>query len=230
MHHFLHLLKKDEPKTSIVPNKIGCGDFGLHRHKMYKRGDYVYATEDKSDRIFFLLEGRIKIGAYGSANKEITKAILNKGEIFGEMALLDEEYRNDFAFVMEDCMLCVVKAVDVLQQMDYALIYNLMKIVGMRLVDMEKRLESLMFKNSRTRILNFLLDLISKKGHRVGFEIEVRKFITHQEIANLTATSRQTVTTLLNDLRDRNIIAYDRRRLLIREIHELEQEAMQPME
>jgi CRP-like cAMP-binding protein len=230
MHHVLRLLKNDDTKTSMYPNKIRCGNFGLHQHKMYKRGDFVYVTDDKSDRIFFLIEGRIKIGAYGSENKEITKAILTKGEVFGELALLDEKHRNDFAFVMEDCILCVVKAVDVLEQMDYFLIYNLMKIVGTRLVDMEKRLESLMFQNSRTRVINFLLDFASKKGHRVGFEIEVRKFITHQEIANLTSTSRQTVTTLLNNLRDRHILTYDRRRLLIRNMHELEQEAMLPME
>ena len=230
MHHFLRLLKKDEPKTSKVLNKISCGSFGLHQHKMYKRGDFVYVTNDKSDRIFLLLEGRVKIGANGSGHKEITKSILTKGDVFGEMALLNEGYRKDFAFVMDDCILCVVKVQDILELMDYALIYNLMKVVGMRLWEMEKRLESLMFVNSRTRIINFLLDLVSNKGRRVGFEIEVSKFITHQEIANLTATSRQTVTTLLNDLRDRNIIVYDRRRLLIRKMHELEQEAMLSME
>jgi CRP-like cAMP-binding protein len=71
-----------------------------------------------------------------------------------------------------------------------------------------------------------LLELAEKKGRKVGFETEVRKFITHQEIANLTATSRQTVTTLLNDLRERNILTFDRRRLLIRNLEALEKEAL----
>ena len=79
-----------------------------------------------------------------------------------------------------------------------------MKIMGSRMLEMEQRLESLVFKDSRTRIIEFLKDLADKKGQRVGYEILVRKFMTHQDIANLTATSRQTVTTVLNELRNKN--------------------------
>ena len=86
---------------------------------------------------------------------------------------------------------------------------------------MEKRLESLVFKDSRTRIIEFLKGLADKKGQRVGYEMLVRKFLTHQEIANLTATSRQTVTTVLNELRNRKIITFNRRRLLIRDMEQL---------
>jgi len=82
---------------------------------------------------------------------------------------------------------------------------------------METRLENLVFKDSRSRIIDFLLELSDKRGERVGYETVVRKFLTHQEIANLTATSRQTVTTVLNDLRSKGLIKFDRRRLLIRD-------------
>jgi CRP-like cAMP-binding protein len=85
-------------------------------------------------------------------------------------------------------------------------------------------LESLVFKDSRTRIVEFLVDLANRKGERVGFETVVRKFLTHQEIANLTATSRQTVTTVLNDLRSKELIKFDRRRLLIRDKERLQAE------
>jgi CRP-like cAMP-binding protein len=105
----------------------------------------------------------------------------------------------------------------------------LMKIMGSRMLEMEQRLESLVFKDSRSRVVEFLHDLGEKKGRPVGFEVEVRKFITHQEIANLTATSRQTVTTILNELRNKNIITFNRRRLLIRDMDALAQEAELPM-
>jgi CRP-like cAMP-binding protein len=49
----------------------------------------------------------------------------------------------------------------------------------------------------------------------------VKNQLTHQDIANLTGTSRQTVTTVLNDLRDRNIINFDRRKILIRDMDKL---------
>ena len=96
-----------------------------------------------------------------------------------------------------------------------------MKIMGSRMLEMEQRLESLVFKDSRTRIIEFLHELGEKKGQRVGYEMLVRKFMTHQEIANLTATSRQTVTTVLNELRNRNLLTFNRKRLLIRDMEKL---------
>jgi len=56
-----------------------------------------------------------------------------------------------------------------------------------------------------------------EKGKPVGYEILVNNFISHQEIANMTATSRQTVTTTLNELRNDNLIYFNRRKLLIRD-------------
>ena len=99
-----------------------------------------------------------------------------------------------------------------------------MGIIGSRALEMEKRLESLVFKDSRSRILEFLIDLNEKRGQRVGYEWVVRKFITHQEIANLTATSRQTVTTVLNELKAKEILTFDRKRLLIRDLSLLKSE------
>ena len=69
--------------------------------------------------------------------------------------------------------------------------------------------------------------MVGKRGQRVGYEYVVRKFITHQEIANLTATSRQTVTTVLNDLRNRNLLTFNRRRLLVRDLDALKEEVEQ---
>jgi CRP-like cAMP-binding protein len=89
---------------------------------------------------------------------------------------------------------------------------------------MENRLQSLVFKDSRTRIIDYLVSLVHKKGQRVGYEMLVRKFLTHQEIANLTATSRQTVTTVLNELRNKDILTFDRKRLLVRDMEALEKE------
>jgi CRP/FNR family cyclic AMP-dependent transcriptional regulator len=97
----------------------------------------------------------------------------------------------------------------------------LMRIMGSRVLEMEKRLESLVFKDSRTRIVEYLRDLATNKGQRVGYEMLVRNFLTHQEIANLTATSRQTVTTVLNELRNDNILTFNRKRLLIRDMEKL---------
>jgi CRP-like cAMP-binding protein len=95
--------------------------------------------------------------------------------------------------------------------------------LGKRMQYFNKRLEALVFKDARRRIIEAILDLNENHGDRVGLEYVVRRFITHQEIANLSATSRQTVTSVLNDLRNSGFIKFNRRRLLIQDLDALKE-------
>ena len=209
----------------FCPKKLGAQHDSLF-HKEYKKGSYIYLPDELSDRIFFLTSGRVKIGTYGDSGKEITKAILTKGEVFGELALLHEGKRRDFAYAMDDTMVCLLTVEEMRELMkDHnGLNLFLMKVLGSRVLEMENRLESLVFKDSRSRIIELLIKMTRKSGERVGYEHVVRKFLTHQEIANLTATSRQTVTTVLNELRGKNLLTFDRKRLLIRDLEQLTSE------
>jgi len=209
----------------FCPNKIGAHK-DIVRHKKFAKGDYIYLPEEMSDKIFFLSDGRVKIGSFNETGKEITKAILSKGEVFGELSMMGEQKRRDFAIAMEvtECCIVPVSEMKALIRDHNGLSMFMMRILGSRMLEMEQRLESLVFKDSRTRIVEFLKNLADKKGQRVGYEMLVRKFLTHQEIANLTATSRQTVTTVLNELRNKNILTFNRRRLLIRDMDALQSE------
>jgi CRP/FNR family cyclic AMP-dependent transcriptional regulator len=219
----LWFLENIDVSGIFCPKKVGMGALEQQTHKSFKKGEYIYLPNEHADRIYFIEEGRVKIGSYGESGKEITKTILAQGEVFGELSLVGEEKRRDFAYAMEDTQTCVltIEQIKGLMREYNGLSLFLMKIMGSRILDMEKRLESLVFKDSRTRIIEFLKDLADRKGQRVGYERVVRKFLTHQEIANLTATSRQTVTTVLNELRNKNILTFNRRRLLIRDMDQL---------
>jgi CRP/FNR family transcriptional regulator, cyclic AMP receptor protein len=194
-----------------------------HITQDYKKGDYIYLPDEHADKIFYLHGGKIKIGTYSNDGKEITKAILGAGEVFGELSLVGEDKRRDFAMVVEDASVCIVSLGEMqsLMRSYTGLDLFIMKIIGRRLLTMEKRLEDLVFKDSRTRIIDFLHDLATEKGRKVGYETEVRGFLTHQEIANLTATSRQTVTTVLNELKKKEVISFNRRRILVRDMSKL---------
>lgn len=194
-----------------------------HFKQLFKKGEYVYLQNEHADKIYFLTTGKIKIGTYSEDGKEITKTILGAGEVFGELSILGENKRRDFAIAMENTETCLVSVTEMnsLMREHSGLETFIMKIIGSRLLKMEKRLEALVFKDSRTRVIDFLKEMAIEKGRKVGFETEVRGFLTHQEIANLTATSRQTVTTILNELKKENIISFNRRRLLIRDMNAL---------
>ena len=191
-----------------------------HLQKTFKKGEYIYLPNEHSDRLYFITNGSIKVGTYSDEGKEITKAILMPGHVFGELSLVGEGRRRDFAVALEETNTCIVSVNEMkgLLREHTALNLYIMRLLGSKLLKMEQRLESLVFKDSRSRIVDFLKDLATERGQRVGYEMVVRRFYTHQEIANLTATSRQTVTTVLNELKKKNIITFNRRRLLIRDM------------
>jgi len=209
----------------FCPKKMGDHIDGDHLKKVPKN-EYIYLPNQSSDKIFFITEGRIKIGSYADNGKEITKTILGKGEVFGELAMIGETERRDYALALEDTSLCIINSDEMknLIKDHSSLSLFFMKMMGSKVIEMENRLESLVFKDSRSRIVEYLAEMVRKRGQRVGYEWVVRNFITHQEIANLTATSRQTVTTVLNELRNDDILTFNRKRLLVRDLDRLKSE------
>lgn len=188
-----------------------------------KKGAFIYSPDNIADKIYFLHKGHVKIGCYGETQKEITKYVLTEGQVFGELALIGMEYRRDFAYATEDSILGVCSVTKMLSLMDNSidLTRYFMTLVAHKELALEERLEAMIFKDSRTRIVDYLVNLAETVGERIGFEIVVRNFNTHREIANITATSRQTVTTVLNVLKSNEVITFDRHRLLVRDFNKL---------
>ncbi len=190
--------------------------------KKAKKGEFIYFPHDSCSKIYFVKGGRVKVGAYSAAGKELLKNVVYEGQIFGELGLLGKEQRSEFAQTMEACEYYCIPLEEVQKVMSTNLQFNvhLTQLVGDKLIRAQKRLESQLFKDTRTRVIEFLRDLAKENGVPIGYELLVRRFFTHQEIANFTGASRQTVTTILNELRSQNLIYFDRSKLLIRDIDE----------
>jgi len=196
----------------------------LHPTREYEKDEFIYFKDEPSSQIYMVSNGRVKIATNLDDGKEIVKAILTKGEIFGELALAGEETRNDFAQAMDGgTRVCAmdIEGLQALMKDNQELSFKIFKIMGFRLRKMERRIQSLVFKDARTRIIEFLKEMAEEKGQKVGFEMMIKNHFTHKDIASLTGTSRQTVTTVLNELRDENLINFDRRRILIRDMTKL---------
>ena len=211
----------------FCPRKVGDGRLDRKTHLDFAANSYIYLPEEPAQHIYLINQGRIKIGTYGEDGREITKAILGPGEVFGEMALIGQDQRRDFAYALEEVSLCTLERADLTDMLrersDLQLFF--MRLIGNRTLRLEQRLENLVFKSSRTRIVEFLHGLAEDKGRPVGYEHEVRQMLTHKEIADLTATSRQTVNAVMNDLRKKNIISFNRRRMLVRDLEALKAES-----
>lgn len=193
----------------------------LATYKKFSRNELVFMPCEPSDNVYILLEGSIKLGAISVEGREVIKHILYPTALFGEMGLVGEEMRHDFAIALErENAVLAIPTADFRRfvHTDYVLTIKIMNAIGSRLRTAEHKLESMVFKDARSRIIEFLKETASKRGRRVGLETLIRNHLTQQDIADLTGTSRQTVTTVLNELRSNNRIYFNRSKILIRDL------------
>lgn len=191
-----------------------------HEFIRFKRQQFIYMPDDSATHIYLVAEGKVKVGHYLENGDEVLSAILSRGEIFGELAMAGEEKRRDFAQAMEETVVCplTIEELKGLMYNDKELSFKILKLIGLRIMKLERKLELLVFKDARTRIVEFLKDMAAWKGKKVGFETLVQTSLTHKDIAALTGTSRQTVTTILNELKEANLINFNRKQILIRDL------------
>lgn len=186
---------------------------------------YIYSRNDPSDYIYFLLKGTIKIVTHSNDEKEVIKSVLHPLSMFGELCIVGQEERTDYAKAMnQEVHYFSLKLEDLRKVMrnNHRLSNKILFMMGERLHRVESRLESLIFKDARTRIIDFIKDSAEKRGRRIGIdETLVKHSLTQQDIANITGTSRQTVTSVLNDLKKSNLIHFTRKSILIRDMMKL---------
>jgi CRP-like cAMP-binding protein len=177
----------------------------------------IYFPQEPSNSIFFLKKGRVKLTRISNDGKEMILALVTKGEVFGEMAYLDEAERKEFATSLDDCLVCAINKNEFKEFVDRNPELNLRitKLIGLKLKKYSERIEELVFKDAEQRLVSFLLRLADENGKQIGDEIFVKPFLKHQDIAELTATSRQTVNSILTDLREKKVINFDRKKLII---------------
>lgn len=189
-----------------------------------EKNQYIYFPEDPSKMLYFLKSGRVKIGSISSDGKEIIKAILHPGEVFGELSVAGEDKRTDFAQALDgDVIICAMGVMDMMEMMEMnpSLSLRITKLIGFRLKKIERRLEGLVFKDTKERILDFLREIAEEKGQKIGDQIFIKLKLTHQDIGNLTGTARQTVTSILNELKEEGKINFDRTTIIINNIANL---------
>ncbi|NQV15512.1 Crp/Fnr family transcriptional regulator [bacterium] len=177
--------------------------------------EIIYFPEEASNTIYFLKVGKIKIYRLSEDGKTTTLHLLGPGEIFGESAILGQDTHDNIAEVVEDAVVCAMDKRDFQDLMEKSpqLTLSVNKFIGFRLRKIQAHVEDLVFKNAKQRIKAFLHRYVETFGKKMVDGWMVRPFLTHQEIADLTATARQTVNQVLNELAEEDVIKFSRRYL-----------------
>jgi CRP/FNR family cyclic AMP-dependent transcriptional regulator len=197
-----------------------------HRVMEVPKGEYIYFEAYNHNKIYFIKEGTIKIGYIDQEGKEQVKEIIKQGELFGQFSLERNNLHGEFAQAYRnDVSLCSFTIDDferlLKSRPDLALRYS--KQVGAKLRNIENRLINLLNKDVRTRLIHFLWQLVEQKlGENTADGFCIPNYLTHEDIASLIGSSRQTVTTLINGLEGEGILSYNRQEICFMNVKKLQ--------
>lgn len=197
----------------------------VHNFIEARKGDYIYFEAFHHNKLYFVKDGYLRIGYIDESGREVIKEIIQKGELFGQITLEKNNLNGEFAQAYKsDVSLCAFSIDDFqnLLQKKPALALKYSKQVGSKLRQIENRLLNLLNKDVKTRIISFLLQLARKHLTEPANAICIPNYLTHEDIANLIGSSRQTVTTLINELSAEGLITWNRNEICFPDVKKIQ--------
>ena len=189
----------------------------ITRMEEVKKRQPLYLPGDPSSNVYLLKRGRVKIANTAPNGKEVTFDILEPGEVFGELDVLEDTPRSTSAEALDDALICVIprKDFDQYLAMHPNVTIKLTKLIGLRLKKIQSRVEDLVFRDVPARLAHLLSELSKTEGVADKQGIRLKAKLTHQEMANLIGCSRETVSTTMGQFRDDGLIQMDGRTITI---------------
>ena len=183
----------------------------------YPKGSMVILEEEFGDIVFIVMEGTVKITRVNDEGKEVILAMLGQYEIFGEMAIIDGEARSANALAQEDCKLVAISSEDFMTilKSNFSVSLALMGEMAKRLRKSDQHIEALSLSDAEHRIGVSILNLAEEIGVIRRGKVTIENLPFQQDIANMSGTSRETVSRILKLFEDRSLITKDGHTVLI---------------
>lgn len=199
----------------------------LAEQRQYRRRQVVHFADQPGDALFLLASGRVKIARVSEQGRELTLYLLEDGALFGETGLLDANSPYELmAETLEDSLVVVFRRADILAALEQSLeaTQALLRLVTERRRLAEDQVADLVFLEVPKRLAKLLLRLHDTQGGRgTRGGQPLRGKLTHQELANVIGSTRETTTLILNDFKRQGLIDFLGRRIVIANRFGLEQ-------
>jgi CRP/FNR family transcriptional regulator, cyclic AMP receptor protein len=191
--------------------------------RRFPKDSAIYVPRDAADHVCLLAEGRIRLCSTTPDGKRAILGFVEVGEIFGELALIEEIQREERAEAERDSTVVLVRKETVQKLMDASahLTMGITKLIGFRRTRVERRLRNLLFRSNRDRLMQLLLELADRYGKQTsqGIALEIR--LSQQDIAAIIGATRESVTNVLGELQLEGLIKVARQNLVIRDLRRL---------
>ncbi len=197
------------------------------RHEHFSRGDVIFEEGDEGDKLFAVIDGKVKLARTAPDGRENLQAVLGPGEMFGELSLFDPKPRTAGAVAITDTVLASL-AHEALRpwitgRPDVAV--QLLQALAQRLRRTNDVLADLVFSDVPSRVAKALLGLAERFGQPTKEGVHVAHDLTQEELAQLVGASRETVNKALADFSARGWVRIESRAVVIRDIEGLTRRA-----
>jgi len=187
--------------------------------KNYDKKEYIYFSSESMDKVYIVKKGNVEIGYLDDSGRELAIDILGPGELFG--AVHGTGFAGGYARAVDKALICTIdrrEFEEFLEKMP-KLSAKVLKLLGFKIHILENKLQNLVFKDVKTRICELLYNLYNKSGDKNTGLIRVP--LTHQDIANLVGSTRETASVYLSELKKEGVISYERKKITIRSLDSL---------
>lgn len=177
----------------------------------------VIKAEDEGDTLFVISGGQVKVSIVSKDGREVILSILAEGDFFGEMSLLDGHPRSANVTTMRETDLLMVRRADFLRLVMNTpqIAIKLLSVLAGRLRKTDRKIEGLALLDVTGRITQTLLQLAEDQGAPYPDGVLIRNRPTHQNLAKMSGTTRETVSRVLKRLENQGYIVHKNKDLLI---------------
>jgi CRP-like cAMP-binding protein len=182
------------------------------------RGKVILRPDEQPGMVYLIKEGRVKVSRYSADGREQILALLEPGDLFGELSLVGKgEPVHVEAF--EDSLICTLYRGDFIELIrnQPELMLHVMRVLADRLRQTEEEIADLVFRTVPARLASLLLRLAETHGETNGRGMRLSLRLTHHDFASMIGATRETVTSTLSDFRDDGLIDVDKRHIVIRD-------------
>ncbi len=193
----------------------------------FQRGQILYTPQEKSEALFMLKKGRVRIYRVGPDGREFTLAVVGAGMVFGEMSLTAQRLENAYAEAMEPVVICKMRRDDlerlVMDKPQVGL--KVMSVLSERLSLAEDLMEDIALREVPARLASFILRLIESEGVVTSEAYKVPTRYTHRQLATMIGSKRETVTKAFTLLQQVGAVELKWRRIHVKDIETLQRVA-----
>ena len=194
--------------------------------RVYQPGDAIYNEGEYGDALYVLISGVVKLFRPYSGSKEATLRLLKSWDIFGHLAFAGEAKQRAYAEAVTECKVTKVPKIFIERAIrrEPRAALKMMTLLELRLVQYEELVRCLLPRETEVRLANLLPILARKFGERGddGRSVTIDLRLTHQDLAAMVASTRESVTKVLNEMRNRGIVEIEGGRITLKDYDTLE--------